>query len=108
MNSVSSPRRPCSRADSARRSTSVFIMWTTARPYPRQPDGNAPRNPLIPNEHGGTHGDARIQIDHVRDVHPDAPVRRARADRAVLVGAVDADAVGDPHPARLERILLGP
>ena len=48
--------------------------------------------------------DALEQVDHVGHVHADAAVRRARADRVVLAGAVDADAVGDAHPARLQRV----
>ena len=53
-------------------------------------------------------GDPRVQVLDVGDVHPDAAVRRARADRPVLGGAVDADAVGDPEPARLERVVRRP
>src|SRR5215207_11198998 len=56
----------------------------------------------------GTDGDPRVQVLDVGDVHPDAAVRRARADRPVLGGPVDADAVGDPEPARLERVVRRP
>ena len=41
-------------------------------------------------------GHALVEQLHVGDVHADAAVRCARADRVVLAGAVDADAVGDP------------
>ena len=54
---------------------------------------------------GVADGHARVQVDHVGDVHADAAVRRARPDRPVLGGAVDADAVGDAQPARLERVV---
>src|SRR3954468_7073137 len=46
-----------------------------------------------------------VEVDHVRDPHPDASVRRGGPDRAARVGAVDAGAVEDAHPARLERVV---
>ena len=47
---------------------------------------------------------AAVQQLDVGDVHADAAVRRAGADRVVLPGAVDADAARDAHPARLQRV----
>src|SRR3954471_7213659 len=46
-----------------------------------------------------------IEVDDVGDPHADAPVRRRGADRADVVGPVDAGSGEDPHPARLERVV---
>src|SRR5205823_4503866 len=46
-----------------------------------------------------------VELDHVGDRHPDAAVRRGGAERAQVVGAVDAGAAVDPHPAGLQRVL---
>ena len=49
----------------------------------------------------GTRANSAITSATCMRMHPcDA----ARADRVVLARAVDADAVGDAHPARLERV----
>src|SRR4051794_24362786 len=57
------------------------------------------------DEHGCSDGDPVVEVDDVGDVHADAAMRGARADRPILGRAVDADAVGDTHPARLERVV---
>src|SRR5215218_9017753 len=54
---------------------------------------------------GRADGNPVVELDHVRDQHADAAVRRRGADRARRVGAVDPGAVEDPEPARLERVL---
>src|SRR3954453_1196865 len=46
-----------------------------------------------------------IQVDDVGDPHADAPVRRRGADRADVVGPVDAGPGEDAHPPRLERVV---
>ena len=55
--------------------------------------------------HAAADGHPRIQVDHVGDAHADAAVRRARADRPLLGGAVDADRAVDAEPPRLERVV---
>ena len=53
----------------------------------------------MPDAH---HGEEPLGVG---DLHPDASVRDAIADRGRVVGSVDADAGrGEPHPARPERI----
>ena len=47
------------------------------------------------HEHGRAHRHARVQQLHVAHPHADAAVRRARADRALGGGAVDAPAATD-------------
>src|SRR3954454_18517171 len=46
-----------------------------------------------------------VELDDVGDPHADAAVRRRGADRADVVGPVDAGAGEDAHPARLERVV---
>src|SRR3954462_2194529 len=46
-----------------------------------------------------------IEVDDVGDLHADAPVRRGGADRADVVGPVDAGPGDYAHPARLERVV---
>src|ERR671919_1362455 len=89
MNSVSSPSRPWLRARSA------IAAMSSGKGGLADQDRRADRH-------------ARIQVDDVGDAHPDAAVRRAGADRVLRRGAVDADAAGDPEPARLQRILERP
>ena len=72
------------------------------------PRGAQPPRRVSADPHGRPDRHALVERDDVGDVHADAAVRGARADRAVLAGAVDADAVGDPHPARLQRVAALP
>ena len=51
----------------------------------------ARRRGALGDEHGRPERHALVERDDVGDVHADAAVRGARADRAVLAGAVDAD-----------------
>src|SRR3954453_4092821 len=52
-----------------------------------------------------TDRDLVVELDHVRDPHPDAAVRGRFPGGADRVRAVDAGAVEDAHPARLERVV---
>ena len=56
------------------------------------------------DEDGVADLDAVVEIDHVRNRHSHASVRRGRAERGELIRAMDAGAVEDPDPARLQRI----
>src|SRR5215217_6680982 len=49
--------------------------------------------------------DLVVELDDVGNQHADAAVGGGAADRARRVGSVDAGAVEDAHPARLERVL---
>src|SRR5215216_3867746 len=74
----------------------------------RQADQNAvrmTRGADLGDVNGRADGNPVVELDHVRDQHADAAVRRRGADRARRVGAVDPGAVEDPEPARLERVL---
>ena len=62
----------------------------TAQPAARR----QPPRPVSADPHGRPDRHALVERDDVGDVHADAAVRGARADRSVLAGAVDADAVG--------------
>src|SRR3954447_7882231 len=55
-----------------------------------------------------TDGNLVIQLDDVRYPHADAAVGRGGPDRPDRVGPVDAGAVEDAHPARLERVVRRP
>src|SRR5215207_2361732 len=57
------------------------------------------------NVDGRPHGNLVVDVDHVRDGHADATVRGRGAERPDVGGAVDAGAVVDAEPARLQRVL---
>src|SRR5205823_3674022 len=61
--------------------------------------------PSLDDEDRVADADLVEQLDHVGDRHPDAAVRAGGAERARLFGAVDARAVRDAHPARLDGVL---
>src|SRR5918996_4165063 len=83
-----------------RRSTPSWARCTPGRSCPRTSDPAASGD-----IDGGPDGNLVVELDHVRDRHPDAAVRGGGAERVGLVRAVDSGAVVDAEPPRLQRVL---
>src|SRR3982750_936066 len=80
-----------------------FTRFKLGRILPYSPPHWASGDPSVADVDRRAERDLVVELDHVRDRHADAPVRGRRAERCDLVGAVDAGAVVEAHPARLER-----
>src|SRR3954452_5452888 len=90
---------------------STIPPTTPTSPTPATNDrerGGSRGSRLLGDVNRRTNGHLVVELDHVRDPHSDASVRRRGADRADRIRAVDAGAVEDAHPPRLERVVRRP
>src|SRR4051812_22826744 len=88
--------------------SSTSVPTTPMSPMPATSDrgrSGSRGSRLLGDVNRRTDRDLVVELDHVGDPHPDAAMRGRRANRADRVRAVDAGAVEDAQPARLERVV---